>query len=139
MPLISQCPNSRRGAHDAGQATVELALVLPFIVLLALSLVQFGVVVANQLAVLDAAQCAARAAAISGNGDSYSENVAQRGAEAAGNECAALRPLRVDLTTINNVVTAHVKYLDSTDLPLVGLLFPNLTLEGSAAMQIETP
>ena len=139
MPLISQCPNSRRGTHDAGQATVELALVLPFIVLLALSLVQFGVVVANQLAVLAAAQCAARAAAISGNGANYSQDVAQREAEVAGSECVALRPLRVDLTTINNVVTARVKYLDGTDLPLVGLLFPNLTLEWSAAMQIETP
>lgn len=139
MPLISRCPNGHRGAHDAGQATVELALVLPFIVLLALSLVQFGVVVANQLAVLDAAQCAARAAAISGNGDSYSESVAQRDAEAAGNECVALRPLRIDLTTSNHVVTARIKYLDSTDLPLVGLLFPNLTLEAAAAMRLETP
>ena len=139
MPLIPRCPNSRRGAHDAGQATVELALVLPFIVLLALALVQFGVVVANQLAVLDAAQCAARAAAISGNGGKYSEGVARYDAEAAGSECVALRPLRVDLTTINNVVTAHVKYLDNTDLPLVGLLFPNLTLEATAAMRLETP
>jgi Flp pilus assembly protein TadG len=112
---------------------------LPFIVLLALALVQFGVVVANQLAVLDAAQCAARAAAISGNGSKFSQDVAQRDAEAAGNECVALRPLRVDLTTTVNVVTARVKYLDSTDLPVVGLLFPNLTLEAAASMQIETP
>ena len=139
MPQIPRCHNSRRGAPDHGQATVELALVLPFIVFLALALVQFGVVVANQLAVLDAAQCAARAAAISGNGGEYSQDVAQREAEVAGGECVALRPLRVDLTTINSVVTARVKYLDGTDLPLVGLLFPNLTLEGAAAMRLETP
>jgi len=139
MPLTSRCLNSRRDAHDAGQATVELALVLPFIVLLALALMQFGVVVANQLAVLDAAQCAARAAAISGNGSKFSQDVAQRDAEAAGNECVALRPLRVDLVTVNSVVTARVEYLDSTDLPVVGLLFPNLTLEAAATMRIETP
>jgi len=139
MPPILRCRNLRRGAHDPGQATVELALVLPFIVLLGLALVQFGVVVANQLAVLGAAQCAARAAAISGNGGKYSESVAQRDAEVAGSECVALRPLRVDLTTVNDVVTARVKYLDRTDLPFVGILFPNLTLEAAAAMQIETP
>ncbi len=139
MPLIRRCPNSRRGAHDAGQATVELAFVLPFIVLLALALVQFGVVVANQLAVLDAAQCAARAAAISGNGGTYSQGVAQSDADAAGSECVTLRPLHIDLTTINNVVTARVSYLDRTDLALVGLLFPSLTLGAEAAMRIETP
>ena len=139
MPPTRHCRDSRTGRHDAGQATVELALVLPFIVLLALALVQFGVVVAHQLGVVAAAQCAARAAAISGNGGEYSPDVAQREAKVASSECVALRPLRVDLTTVNNVVTARIEYLDRTNLPFVGLLFPNLTLESAAAMQLETP
>lgn len=117
------------GEH--GQATVELAVVLPFIVLLAAALIQCGLVVANQLAVWTVARSAARAAAISPD--------PQLGAERAASRASTLQPLQVVLTTDDNVISAHVVYVDRTDLPFIGLLFPNITLEATVAMQREIP
>jgi Flp pilus assembly protein TadG len=117
------------GEH--GQATVELAVVLPFIVLLAAALIQCGLVVANQLAVWTAARGAARAAAISPD--------PQRSAERAASRASTLQPLQVVLTTDDNVISAHVMYVDRTDLPFIGLLFPNITLEATVTMQREIP
>lgn len=116
---------------EHGQATVELAVVLPFIVLLSVALIQCGLVVANQLAVWTAARSAARAAAISPD--------PQLSAERAASHAVALRPLQVVLTTDDNVISAHVVYVDRTDLPFIGLLFPNIILEATVAMQREIP
>lgn len=120
-----------RKCSENGQATVELAVVLPFIVLLAAALIQCGLVVANQLAVWTAARNAARAAAISSD--------PQLSAQKSASDATSLRPLQVILTTIDDVIFAHVVYVDRTDLPFIGLLFPNITLEATVAMQREIP
>jgi Flp pilus assembly protein TadG len=117
--------------NDNGQATVELAVVLPFIVLLAAALIQCGLIVADQLAVWNAARSAARAAVISSN--------SQLSAQQAANDSVALRPLEVTLTTIDDLISAHVVYIDQTDLPLIGLLFPAVTLEATVFMLREIP
>ena len=48
--------------HDPGQATVELALVMPLIIGLLLIILNVGLVVRDQLAVWHAASAGARAA-----------------------------------------------------------------------------
>ena len=50
--------------RDSGQATVELALVLPLVALLLVALVQAAVVARDQLLVTHAAREAVRAAAV---------------------------------------------------------------------------
>ncbi|MHB1090426.1 MAG: TadE family protein, partial [Ilumatobacteraceae bacterium] len=62
---------------DNGQATVELAVVLPFIVLLAAAFIQCGLIVADQLAVWNAARSAARAAVISADPELSSRQAAR--------------------------------------------------------------
>ncbi len=125
--LIRQVPKDT----ERGQATVELAIILPFIVFLAAGLIQCGLIVANQLAVWNAARSAARAAAISPN--------PQLDAKQAANSAVNLRPLQVTITTIDDVVSAHVVYLDHTNLPIIGMLFPEISLEATVAMLREIP
>lgn len=121
----------RHNFSDGGQATVELAVVLPFIVLLAAALIQCGLIVGDQLAVWNAARNAARAASVSPD--------PQLSAEQAANDAVALRPLQVTLTTLDDVISAHVAYIDPTDLPFIGLLFPSITLEATVTMPREIP
>ena len=52
---------------DRGQATVELALVLPIVVILIAGLIQIGLVVTTQVMLENAAREGARAAAIAPN------------------------------------------------------------------------
>ncbi len=99
--------HQHRRCRDNGQATVELAVVLPFIVLLAAALIQCGLIVGDQLAVWNAARNAARAASVSSD--------PQPSAEQAANDAVALRPLQVTLTTLDDVISAHVAYIDRTD------------------------
>lgn len=116
--------------NEHGQATVELAIVLPFIVLLAAALIQCGLIVTDQLALWNAARSAARAAAISTN--------PQLSSQQAANHAVTLRPLQVTLTTLDDVISARVLYIDRTDLPFIGLLFPDITLEATVVMPRET-
>lgn len=127
MQLSRQLPKDT----ERGQATVELAIILPFIVLIAAGLMQCGLIVANQLAVWNAARSAARAAAISPD--------PQLNAQQAANSAVDLRPLQVTITTIDDIVSAHVVYIDHTNLPLIGVLFPEIRLEASVAMLREIP
>ena len=117
--------------NESGQATVELAVVLPFIVLLAAALIQCGLIVADQLTVWNAARSAARAAAISSDPQFDSQQAALK--------AVTLRPLQVTLAVIDEVVSARVVYIDRTDLPFIGLLFPNISLEATVTMPREIP
>lgn len=126
-----QPTHQRHNFSDNGQATVELAFLLPFMVLLATALIQCGLIVADQLAVWNAARSAARAASVSPD--------PQLSAEQAANDAAALRPLQVTLTTFDDVISAHVVYIDRTDLPFIGLLFPSITLKATVTMPREIP
>ncbi|MHB1128659.1 MAG: TadE family protein [Ilumatobacteraceae bacterium] len=116
---------------DNGQATVELAVVLPFIVLLAAAFIQCGLIVADQLAVWNAARSAARAAVISADPELSSRQAARA--------AVTLRPLQVTLTIFDDVISAQVTYIDRTDLPFIGLLFPNITLAATVVMPREIP
>ena len=55
---------TRRCQREGGQATVEVALLLPLLALLLLAVVQVGLVVRDQVLVTHAAREAARAAAV---------------------------------------------------------------------------
>jgi hypothetical protein len=126
---------ARPGGHrlDRGQSTVELALVLPVVLTLALALVQVGLVVRDQVRVTHAAREGARAAAVSADPGAPRQavdrnvglaadrlEVSSRGRGAAGSH-----------------VTVSVRYLAATDLPLVGALLPDLELSAAATMRVE--
>ena len=121
------------GRGDRGQATVELALVLPLVVLLGLLVAQVGVVVREQVLLTHATREAARAAAVA-EGDRLV--AARRGATLAG-PLAADR-LTAEVSVDAGMVRVVTHYRSVTDLPLVGALVPDLDLGSSAAMRVES-
>jgi Flp pilus assembly protein TadG len=112
-----------RGRRDEGQATVELALVLPFLVLLVLVVVQFGLVVRDRIELAHVARAAARAAV---------EDPTSSTVTAAARRAADLDPsrLRVALSggrSVGDTVTVVVRFTSATDVPLAGALIPDVT------------
>ena len=119
--------------NERGQATVELALVLPLAVLLALVVVQLGVIAVDLVLVHHAAREAARAAAV--------EPTTSAAREAAvGSSSLDRDRIVVELdggSETGDQTTATVVYRASTSVPLVGPLIPDVTLRASVTMRVE--
>jgi Flp pilus assembly protein TadG len=122
---------ARRATGDEGQAAVELALVLPFVVLLLLLLAQLGLIVRAQLLVTHAAREGARAAAVA--------NDPRTAAQLAAEKATGLSSSRLLLGTVVGPtrVTVHARLRVPTDLPIVGPLLPDLVLESDTTMKRE--
>ena len=119
--------------HD-GQAAVELALALPVVVLFLLLVVQAGLVVVDQVAVVDAARDGARAAALDPAPGVARAAVLHGRLTATSTEVAEHRAAGHPPT-----VTIEVTHHAATDVPLVGPLLPDVDLHGSATMAVESP
>lgn len=118
---------------DGGQAAVELALVLPLVAVLALALLQVGLVVRDQILVVHAAREAARAAAVE-----PAPEAARRAALAAGPLVPARLAVRVDPPPGGQgQVRATLVYRSPTLAPLVGALLPDISLRAWASMRVE--
>ena len=127
MASARRRPRSGLPARQRGQATVELALALPFVMAALLLVVQVGIVVRAQLLVVHAAREAARAAAV---GD---DPPAVVGLARAGTTVE----LSATGTAPGSRVTAVVSHRLQTDVPLVGALVPDVLLRGEATMRVE--
>jgi hypothetical protein len=120
---------------DDGQATVELALCLPSLVLLLAALVQVGVLVGDQVRVWHAAREAARVASVDPDVGHIRE-----AAEAGG-----LEPLDIEVgpdereRVQGQAVTVAIRFSGSKRVPLVGGLIGPATLSAEATMRIERP
>jgi Flp pilus assembly protein TadG len=118
-----------RAAGERGQASVELALVLPVLILFLLGLVQTALVARDQVLLQDAARAAAREASV--------------GADPARVRDAARRSLAgvtVDVRRTGGVgepVVVVARYHDRTDLPIVGGVYPDVDLIARATMRAE--
>lgn len=121
------------GTED-GQATLEVALVLPLIMMLLMLTAQVGAVVRNEVLVIHAAREAARAAAVAEDDLTAAARIA---AEAAG----PLSPRRLDVTvdvSTADRVRVEVTYDDPTDIPLIGRIIPSVRHRVNATMQRES-
>lgn len=119
---------------DGGQATVELALVLPLLVTLLLALVQVGIAARDQILVVHGARVAVREAAV----DPRPASVRS----AALRATAALDPGALEVVTSASrgataTVTTRLRYRSRTRVPIVGLLLPDLVLRAEATMRAE--
>jgi len=131
---LSPTPRSGRSARssarsDRGQATVELALVLPVLVLFLLALVQTALVARDAVLVQDAARAAVREASVDA-GIGRVRDAARR----------TLGGVEVEVHRAGGVgepVEVRVHYRAHTNLPLVGPLFPDVTLRARATMRAE--
>ena len=125
----------RTGRGDGGQATVELALVLPLVAALVLVALQVGLVLRDHVLVTHAAREAARAAAVAEAGERSA--AAQRGAQRSGSLDEAQLAVTTSSVDGGEAVRVEVRYRSTTDVPLVGPVLPDVVLRGDATMRIE--
>ena len=110
---------------------MELALCLPFVCLIALGVVQVAVIASDQVAVVAAAREGARAAAVSASPG--------QAATSAASHRAGMEPVTVRAETTAGLVTVTVRYTDHTDVPLIGVLLPDIVVSGVVTMALEPP
>lgn len=122
----------QRWRSTRGQATVEFALVMPVVVLVALAIVQVALVGRHRLLIIHAAREGARAAAVGESNTRVRADVA----EASGLDPARLR---VEVRRQAKTVTVTVRYRSPTDLPMVGALIDEVELSATAHMRQERP
>jgi hypothetical protein len=127
-------PRATRATGHRGQATVELALVLPLVVMLLLAVVQVALVARDAILVVHAAREAVREAAVNAS------PAAPRTAAEAGSGLTGPR-LAVTVTkrdTPGGQVAVEVRYRAPTNVPLVGSLVPDVALSSAAVMRVES-
>ncbi len=124
---------TRRG--DRGQSTVEFALVLPLVVLVVLFIVQAGFVVRDQLLVSHAAREAARAAAVS---EADRSGAALTAARQAGELAADRLSAVASMVDGDASVRVVISYRSTTDIAIIGALVPDIDLESTVQMRVES-
>lgn len=115
---------------DRGQATVEVALMLPVLVILAMALVQVGLVARTTVLVHHAAREGARAAAVGGSMREVEDAV-------IGSSGLLLPDTEVERVVVGDRVTVTVRHLARTDAPLIGPILPDVVLSATVSMRRE--
>ena len=115
--------------RQAGQSTVEFALLLPLVVFAALLVLQVGLIVRDHVAVVHAAREAARAASV--DPDPGRAVKAARRTLPDAEVSVDARP------ALGEPIAVEVTYHSVTDLPLVGPLVPDATLRARSVMRVE--
>jgi Flp pilus assembly protein TadG len=118
---------------EPGQATVEFALVLPFLFLFSLSVVQIGSVANDQLALGHAARTAARAISLA---DVADENANQIALDSVQNSIT-LDPVDVSVELSETLAQVTLFYQRQINIPIIGNLFNNVTLQATTSMPRE--
>ena len=128
-----------RGSDERGQATAELALILPVVLVLLLVVVQVGLLARDRMLVAHTAREAARAAAV----DPTPAAVRRAADAAAGLDPAQLsvgfagRSPSAGLPASGERVTVVVTYRSGGHLPLVGDLLGAVTMTSSVTARVE--
>ena len=121
-------------ATETGQATVEFALVLPFLFLFSLSVVQLGSIANDQLALGHAARSAARAISL---GDVTDQSANQIAANAV-DDTITLSNVRIDIELGDKFAQVALSYTRTINIPIIGRLMNEVTLHSSATMPRES-
>ncbi len=120
-----------RVRDEGGQATAEFALVLPFMIVLLLALLQVALIARDQVRVSHASREAARAESVDPGGGRARDAVRHL----LGDASVEIR--RSGSGGLGDPVTATVRYRSRTEVPLVGMLFPDIELIDHTTMRSE--
>lgn len=123
----------RQGKREAGQATVELALTLPLVVLFSLMVIQAGLVAKDVLLVHHAAREGARAAAVDPTPGAASAGVTGGARLDQGRLSVSLR----GGTSEGDNATVHVSYASPTNVPIVGAFVGDVNITAEVTMRVE--
>ena len=130
-------PGGAVGAGERGQSTVELALALPLVALVMLLVVQVGLVVRDDVLVTHSAREAVRVAAVTRDAAAPAAAAARAGPLVPERMHVDVRRRTAATPGGQAVVEVRVRYRSVTDVPLVGLLLPDLDLEARSVMRDE--
>lgn len=120
-------------AGVSGQSTVELAIVLPLLMILVLTVVQVGVVARDYVAIHHSVSEAARRAALE------PDQLPDVGA-VAGSSVLDPDRLQVDLhggRSTGDLLTVNLDYRSATDVPIVGAFVDDIDLSATAVVRVE--
>lgn len=131
MSRLRRAPLSR---GDTGQASVELALLLPVIVLLLLAVLQVGLLARDVVLVTHASREAVRAAAT----DPHPQAARQAAVSSSGLAADRLTVTVAGRGAAGERVRVEVRYRATTGVPLIGRLIGDRTIRSAATMRVET-
>ena len=123
----------RSGRCERGQAVVELALTIPFIVVLLLAIIQLGLVVRDEILTVHASREAARVGAVDPDPEAP---------ERAAAASSGLDPHRMSVSSSSrggpgSTLSVTVHYSSPTEVPLVGAFLPDVRLRAVAVIRVE--
>lgn len=124
-----------RARSQGGQATVELALCLPLLALLAGALVEVGCLAVDHVRVWHAAREAARVAVVDPDPSAAVEAAGRSGLEDLQIEIEPEPGARVQ----GDPLTVTVSYVPRAAVPVIGALFRGIVMRAGATMRIEQP
>ncbi|MGH2730810.1 MAG: TadE/TadG family type IV pilus assembly protein [Actinomycetota bacterium] len=122
-------------SKEKGQATLELALCLPFLALLLAALVEIGLVVGDQAHLWHAAREAARAAVVDPDPSAARAAAGRTGLDGVTVSIDPEPGQRV----LGEPLTVSLTYEPNGRIPLVGELVSRVALRAEATMRIERP
>ena len=112
-----------------GQATVEFALVIPVIAIFLLLIVQVGLVVEKKILVTNSSREAARILSVENN----SERAVAKAQEILKDANVSIsRP-----STQGEYLTVTVSKVVKSNMPILGVIFPDVTVSSKTSMRIE--
>lgn len=135
---FQNCRKQTTKRDDEGQATVEFALVLPFVVISLLLLMQVLIIVLAHVQVANAARNGVRAAAVSAQPSQTAESVVLRSI-AGATDGETRSDISVQTTTDSRWVTVTVTQQLVTDLPIIGRFISDLDIRSHFSMLLEPP
>lgn len=118
-----------------GQATLELALALPVVVVVVAALVETALVAGDQLRLWHAAREAARVAVVDPDPSAVRLTITEQGFKDAS---VTVTPSAIERRQ-GEPLTVSVGYRRSSRVPVIGRVFDGLELRARATMRIEQP
>lgn len=114
---------------DKGQATVEIALLIPVLALFLLLIIQVAIVVRSHVLVANASRAAARELSVNRQ-QSDAISIARK--SAPGSEVSIFRP-----STPGQYLSVKVSEKVKSSLPFIGVVFPDVTVRSETIMRVE--
>lgn len=125
-----------RPRHERGQSAVELALVLPLVIVVSLGVIAVGSVVRDRVALTHATREAARAAVV---------DPSPGAVRAAADRSGGLDPSRLTVSVSTTgagdrrTATVSLRYRPPDSVPLIGWLVSRVQLDEHLTVGVEVP
>jgi hypothetical protein len=118
-----------RKKSDNGQATVEVALLIPVLVLFLMLIIQVCLVIRGYVLAQNGAREAARVLTVENNRNKAQDAVHKN---ISGASVEISRP-----NTVGDYVNVTVKDTVKSTMPILGFVFPDVTVSATSSMRVE--